>query len=141
MSITTTGGIAAAIGELEARHKHLLEELARVETAIAVLHDLRAPRLPLGVVTEPAAAAPLALPPAPPAVAPPAPAREVEEDLPPSVRRALQRGPLPPGDLVAQTRITRYELKRFVARGLLTATGVTRGRLVALPGHSAKEVP
>ena len=57
------------------------------------------------------------------------------------VRRALKDGPLPVSEFLQVTRMNKFEARRLVASGALVATGVTRGRRYALPGHPAKEAP
>lgn len=66
----------------------------------------------------------------------------VDEALEPRVRRVLQEeGPMLVGDFLKATRLDKKEARRLVASGAIVATGVTRGRRYALPGHSAKEAP
>jgi DNA-binding transcriptional ArsR family regulator len=61
------------------------------------------------------------------------------------VRVALQNGPLSPGELAARLGVERsrlrFHIEKMQERGLITASGSTSQRRVALPEAPAKEAP
>jgi hypothetical protein len=54
-------------------------------------------------------------------------------------RRALADGPLPAAEFREATGFVRRDIERLIGEGAIVASGVTRGRRYALPGHRAKE--
>lgn len=63
------------------------------------------------------------------------------EPLNDRVRRALANGPVLVAEFRRVTRLDKRQARELVDSGAIVATGVTRGRRYALPGHSAKEAP
>jgi DNA-binding transcriptional ArsR family regulator len=125
----TDSHIARAVAELEAEELHLAARLEKVRTAIAAVRSachLPATRKAPATRTkrsEPSADG--------------NGRRRTKAKLSAdAVRAALRNGPLSPGELVSALGIERAQLRRLLVRfeeqGLVTSTGATASRRIAL---------
>jgi biotin operon repressor len=122
--------IGQAIAELEAERVHLSARLAKLDEAIATMRELfhlpralgRRGRHPMPAATS-----------------------NGHEATFNAIRTALARGPMSPADLAERLNISRHRLRATVApledAGVLTSTGATASRRIALTGTPAKEAP
>ena len=131
--------VATAVAALEQERDNLAARLQKVDTAIASMRELF--HLP-----KPPAKANGHTPAPRRRVAPPAASNghRVTLDVG-AVREALRNGPMAPGALAARLRVDRarlrYQLTKLEEQGIVSLSGTTAARRVALADGSAKEEP
>lgn len=134
--MTTASPIAAALEQLELERANLAARLDKVDALIASMRDVfhlpRGPRLNGHAHAKVEKAA--------------RPAKNGHGSISTdAIRAALRRGPMSPGALAAALQVPRarlgYHVTKLEEQGVLTTSGTTASRRIALADRPAKEDP
>lgn len=132
--------VAAAIAALEMERDNLSSRLQKVDAAIVSMRELF--HLPKPAAKLNGHAAPVRRERSVKAQASNNGHRGFDVD---AVRKALRSGPMPPRELAAALNMTPanlgYHAKKLQAQGVVTMSGTSAARRIALADGSAKEAP
>ena len=131
--------VATAVAALEQERDNLAARLQKVDTAIASMRELfHLPKPPAKANGHAPAPRRRVMP------AAPSNGHRVTLDVE-AVRNALRQGPMSPGELAQVLHVDRarlrYQLAKLEEQGIVSMSGTTASRRVALADGSAKEEP